>query len=199
MTKIKMCGLRRPEDIEFANRVKPDYIGYVFAEKSKRYIAPEKAAELTKLLDRDIVPVGVFVDETMENIIAAVKMGAVKMVQLHGSESEDFVSELKSRGIPVIKAFQVGSAEDIAAAERSCADMVLLDSGKGSGQTFDWSLIGSIKRPYLLAGGITAENAAQAIRQLRPFGVDASSCLETDGFKDIAKMKAFAQAVRAAE
>ena len=199
MTKIKMCGLRRPEDIEFANRVKPDYIGYVFAEKSKRYIATEKAAELTKLLDGDIVPVGVFVDETMENIIAAVKMGVVKMVQLHGSESEDFVSELKSRGIPVIKAFQVGSAEDIAAAERSCADMVLLDSGKGSGQTFDWSLVGSIKRPYLLAGGITAENAAQAIRQLRPFGVDASSCLETDGFKDIAKMKAFAQAVRAAE
>ena len=199
MTKIKMCGLRRPEDIEFANMVKPDYIGYVFAEKSKRYIATEKAAELTKLLDGDIVPVGVFVDETMENIIAAVKMGVVKMVQLHGSESEDFVSELKSRGIPVIKAFQVGSAEDIAAAERSCADMVLLDSGKGSGQTFDWSLIGSIKRPYLLAGGITAENAAQAIRQLRPFGVDASSCLETDGFKDIAKMKAFAQAVRAAE
>ena len=199
MTKIKMCGLRRPEDIEFANRVKPDYIGYVFAEKSKRYITPEKAAELTKLLDGDIVPVGVFVDETMENVIAAVKMGAVKMVQLHGSESEDFVSELKKRGIPVIKAFQVGAAEDIAAAERSCADMVLLDSGKGSGQTFDWSLIGSIKRPYLLAGGITAENAAQAIRQLRPFGVDASSCLETDGFKDIAKMKAFAQAVRAVE
>lgn len=199
MTKIKMCGLRRPEDIEFANRVKPDYIGYVFAEKSKRYITPEKAAELTKLLDGDIVPVGVFVDETMENVIAAVKKGAVKMVQLHGSESEDFVSELKSRGIPVIKAFQVGAAEDIAAAERSCADMVLLDSGKGSGQTFDWSLIGSIKRPYLLAGGITAENAAQAIRQIRPFGVDASSCLETDGFKDIAKMKAFAQAVRASE
>ncbi len=199
MTKIKMCGLRRAEDIEFANMVKPDYIGYVFAEKSKRYITPEKAAELTKLLDGDIVPVGVFVDETMENVIAAVKMGAVKMVQLHGSESEDFVSELKSRGIPVIKAFQVGSAEDIAAAERSCADMVLLDSGKGSGQTFDWSLIGSIKRPYLLAGGITAENAAAAIGKLRPYGVDASSCLETDGFKDIAKMKAFAQAVRAAE
>ena len=182
MTKIKMCGLRRAEDIEFANMVKPDYIGYVFAEKSKRYITPEKAAELTKLLDGDIVPVGV-----------------VKMVQLHGSESEDFVSKLKNRGIPVIKAFQVGSAEDIAAAERSCADMVLLDSGKGSGQTFDWSLIGGIKRSYLLAGGMTAENAAAAIGMLRPYGVDASSCLETDGFKDIAKMKAFAQAVRAAE
>ena len=199
MTKIKMCGLRRAEDIDFANRLKPDYIGYVFAEKSKRYITPEKAAELTKLLDADIVPVGVFVDETMKNVIAAVKMGAVKMVQLHGSESEDFVSELKSLGIPVIKAFQVSSAEDIAAAESSCADMVLLDSGKGSGQTFDWSLIGSIRRPYLLAGGITAENAAQAIRRLRPYGVDASSCLETDGFKDFAKMTAFAQAVREAE
>jgi len=199
MTKIKMCGLRRTEDIEFANRLKPDYIGYVFAEKSKRYITPEKAAELTKLLDADIVPVGVFVDETMENVIAAVKMGAVKMVQLHGSESEDFVSELKSLGIPVIKAFQVGSAEDIVAAESSGADMVLLDSGKGSGQTFDWSLIGSIRLPYLLAGGITAENAAQAIRQLRPYGVDASSCLETDGFKDFAKMTAFAQAIREAE
>ena len=196
MTKIKMCGLRRAEDIDFANRLKPDYIGYVFAEKSKRYITPEKAAELTKLLDADIVPVGVFVDETMKNVIAAVKMGAVKMVQLHGSESEDFVSELKSLGIPVIKAFQVSSAEDIAAAESSCADMVLLDSGKGSGQTFDWSLIGSIRRPYLLAGGITAENAAQAIRRLRPYGVDASSCLETDGFKDPAKMAAFLAAAR---
>lgn len=94
---------------------------------------------------------GVFVDETMENVIAAVKMGAVKMVRLHGGEGEDFISELKSRGIPVIKAFQVGAAEDIAAAERSCADMVLLDSGKGSGQTFDWSL-GGIKRPICLQG-----------------------------------------------
>ncbi|WP_297960215.1 phosphoribosylanthranilate isomerase [uncultured Ruminococcus sp.] len=199
MTRIKMCGLRRTEDIEYANIIKPDYIGYVFAEKSRRYIDPVKAAELTELLDKDIMPVGVFVNETVENIITAVRMGAVKTVQLHGDETEKEIRELKGLGISVIKAFRIGSAADIAAAESSCADMVLLDSGSGSGVTFDWSIIGSMKRPYLLAGGLTAHNAEEAVRRLRPFGVDASSCLETDGFKDLEKMRAFAEAVRAAD
>lgn len=196
MTKIKMCGLRREADIEYANAVKPDYIGYVFAKKSRRYISPEKAAELTKKLDNDIIPVGVFVDETIENVIASVRCGAVKMVQLHGSESEDYTAELQRMGIPVIRAFQVRSEADIEAAFSSCADHILLDSGQGSGLTFDWSVIGEAGRPYFLAGGITAENAAEAVKRLRPFAVDASSCLETDGFKDLSKMKAFALAVR---
>lgn len=196
MTKIKMCGLRRPEDIEYANILRPDYIGYVFAKKSRRYVTPEKAQELTKLLREDITPVGVFVDEPIENVIALVESGAIRMVQLHGSESEDYAAELKERGIPVIRAFKVSSEADIAAARSTCADYVLLDSGSGSGETFDWSLIKNVGRDFFLAGGLTADNAAEAVEKLRPYGVDASSCLETDGFKDFDKMKAFAEAVR---
>ena len=196
MTKIKMCGLRRPEDIEYANILRSDYIGYVFAKKSRRYVTPEKAQELTKLLREDITPVGVFVDEPIENVIALVESGAIRMVQLHGSESEDYAAELKGRGIPVIRAFKVSSEADIAAARSTCADYVLLDSGSGSGETFDWSLIKNVGRDFFLAGGLTADNAAEAVEKLRPYGVDASSCLETDGFKDFDKMKAFAKAVR---
>ena len=196
MTKIKMCGLRRAEDIEYANILRPDYIGYVFAKKSRRYVTPEKAQELTKLLREDITPVGVFVDEPIENVIALVESGAIRMVQLHGSESEDYAAELKERGIPVIRAFTVSSEADIAAARSTCADYVLLDSGSGSGETFDWSLIKNVGRDFFLAGGLTADNAAEAVEKLRPYGVDASSCLETDGFKDFDKMKAFAKAVR---
>ena len=196
MTKIKMCGLRRSEDIEYANILRPDYIGYVFAKKSRRYVTPEKAQELTKLLHEDITPVGVFVDEPIENVIALVESGAIRMVQLHGSESEDYAAELKERGIPVIRAFKVSSEADIAAARSTCADYVLLDSGSGSGETFDWSLIQNVGRDFFLAGGLTADNAAEAVEKLRPYGVDASSCLETAGFKDFDKMKAFAEAVR---
>lgn len=196
MTKIKMCGLRRPEDIEYANILRPDYIGYVFAKKSRRYVTPEKVQELTKLLREDITPVGVFVDEPIENVIALVESGAIRMVQLHGNESEDYAAELKGRGIPVIRAFKVSSEADIAAARNTCADYVLLDSGSGSGETFDWSLIKNVGRDFFLAGGLTADNAAEAVEKLRPYGVDASSCLETDGFKDFEKMKTFAKAVR---
>ena len=197
MTKIKMCGLRRAEDIEYANRLLPDYIGYVFAEKSRRYIALEKAAGLTKLLDKRIIPVGVFVNEPVENIVSAVKRGAIKAAQLHGDESEEDIKALKSLGIPVIRAFRISSAADCERAESSCADFVLLDSGGGSGEVFDWSLISGIKRKFFLAGGITPENAAEAIKALRPYALDASSCLETDGFKDYDKMAAFAETVRA--
>ncbi|MBP5579694.1 MAG: phosphoribosylanthranilate isomerase [Ruminococcus sp.] len=197
MTKIKMCGLRRMEDIDCANRLLPDYIGYVFAEKSRRYIAPEKAAGLTKLLDKRIIPVGVFVNESVENIVSTVKCGAIKVAQLHGEESEEDIKALKSLGIPVIKAFRINSTADCERAESCCADFVLLDSGGGSGEVFDWSLISGIKRKFFLAGGITPENAAEAIKAFKPYALDASSCLETDGFKDYDKMAAFAEAVRA--
>ena len=199
MTKIKMCGLRRAEDIEYANMIVPDYIGYVFAKKSRRCVAPEKAQELTRLLREDIIPVGVFVDEPIENVIALAESGTIRIAQLHGSESEDYISELKAMSIPVIKAFQVSSEADIAAARSSCADFVLLDSGGGSGETFDWSLIKAVGRNYFLAGGLTADNVADAVKKLRPYAVDASSCLETEGFKDFEKMRAFAEAVRTAE
>ena len=196
MTKIKMCGLRREADIEYANRLRPEYIGYVFAEKSRRYISPEKAAELTKLLDKSIIPVGVFVNETVEKIAAAVKCVAIRIAQLHGDDSEEDIKALKSMGIPVIRAFRIKSKADCEKAESSCADYVLLDSGGGSGEVFDWSLIGGIKRDFFLAGGITPENAAEAIKALSPYALDASSCLETEGFKDFEKMAAFSEAVR---
>ena len=118
------------------------------------------------------------------------------MAQLHGNESEDYAAELRRHGIPVIRAFKVSSEADIEAAKRSCADYILLDSGSGSGETFDWSLIQNVGRDFFLAGGLTAENVGEAVKKLRPFAVDASSCLETDGFKDFDKMKAFAEAVR---
>ena len=196
MAKIKMCGLRRSEDIGFANKLSPDYIGYVFAKSSKRYVAPEKAAELTKFLDGNIIPVGVFVDSDFDEIYSIVSAGTIKAVQLHGNESDELVKRLQEKGATVIRAFKVKTTDDIAAANSSCADYVLLDSGSGSGEVFDWSLISGMKREYFLAGGLTAENVAQAVKTLEPYAVDASSCLETEGFKDFNKMAAFAQAVR---
>ncbi len=196
MAKIKMCGLRRDEDIGYANRLRPDYIGYVFAKKSKRYVEPDKAAELTKLLDAGIVPVGVFVDSDLDEIYSIVSAGTIRAVQLHGSESDELIRRLQEKGVTVIRAFKVKAAEDIAAANSSCADYVLLDSGSGSGEVFDWSLISGIDREYFLAGGLTAENAAEAVKKLAPYALDASSCLEKDGFKDFDKMAAFAEAVR---
>lgn len=196
MTKIKMCGLRREVDIEYANLLSPDYIGYVFAEKSRRYVSPERASELTKMLRSEIVPVGVFVNEPIENVVSLVKGGTIAMAQLHGSEDDEYVAELKSCGIPVIQAFVISSEADAEAAERSPADFVLLDSGGGSGKTFDHSLISGITRSFFLAGGLTAENVSEAVSRLRPYAVDASSCLETDGFKDYEKMKAFAETVK---
>jgi phosphoribosylanthranilate isomerase len=196
MAKIKMCGLRRREDIGFANKLSPDYIGYVFAKSSKRYVTPERAAELTKLLDESIIPVGVFVDSDFDEIYSIVSAGTIRAVQLHGNESDELIRHLQVKDVTVIRAFKVKTPDDIEAANSSCADYVLLDSGSGSGEVFDWSLISGMKRGYFLAGGLTAENVAQAVKTLGPYAVDASSCLETDGFKDFDKMAAFAEAVR---
>ena len=191
-----MCGLTRPEDIAFANEVKPDYIGFVFAEKSKRYVTPEKAAELAEKLDKSIVPVGVFVDSDFDEIFDIFKSGAIRIAQLHGNESEELVKRLQENGVPVIRAFQIKSEDDIRKAEKTAADHILLDSGKGSGVTFDWSLLKAVNRPYFLAGGLDPENVSRAVTELHPYAVDTSSGLETDGVKDRIKMIAFAKAVR---
>ena len=196
-TKIKMCGLTRSEDIAYANEVKPEYIGFVFAKKSRRYIAPEKAAELAGKLDPDIIPVGVFVDSGYDEIRRIYDSGAIKTAQLHGNEPDELILKLQDAGINVIRAFQVKSEADIEKAENSPADLVLLDSGQGSGETFDWSLIKKINRPYFLAGGLAPENAGRAVEELHPYALDVSSGLETDGFKDCNKMIEFACAVRA--
>lgn len=198
MTKVKVCGLTRAEDIAFANELKPDYIGFVFAKKSRRCVTPERAAELRRALSGEITPVGVFVREPMETILALLESGVIGIAQLHGGESAEDVRALMQRtDRPVIQAFRVASAADVERAAESPANLVLLDNGDGgTGEAFDWSLIEGIKRPFFLAGGLSAQNVGAAIACCRPYAVDSSSRLETDGAKDYLKMKAFVEAVR---
>ena len=197
MTKLKLCGLSRICDIEAANRLKPEYIGFVFLPKSKRYVTYEKAKELKSLLSPDIKVVGVFVDESAEIVARLLNDGTIDIAQLHGGEDEEYISRLrKLTGKPIIKAFRIESEEDIARAEKSSADHILLDSGMGTGKVFDWSLIQSIKRPYFLAGGLDCDNVGEAIKKLRPYAVDVSSGIETNGLKDKEKMAAFVAKVR---
>ena len=142
MTKIKLCGLSRPCDIEAANELKPEYIGFVFASKSKRYITPEKAKELKQLLDATIKAVGVFVNEEAETIADLLNRSIVDIAQLHGTEDNDYIKQLrKLTDKPIIKAIRMKSEKDLAAAERCSADYILLDSGAGTGTVFDWKLI----------------------------------------------------------
>lgn len=202
MTKIKLCGLSRPRDIQAANELKPDYIGFVFAPKSRRYVPPEKAAELKWLLDPEIGAVGVFVDEDPQIIEALVRQGVIDVVQLHGGEDEAYIHSLRERlGSPrIIQAFSIHTEQDAEKADESSADLILVDSpGGGTGEVFDWELLGKIRRPYFLAGGLTPENAGDAVSMLRPFGVDVSSGIETDGYKDRDKMAEFVLAVRQAD
>ena len=146
MTKIKMCGIRRPEDISFANAVRPDYIGYVFYEKSKRYVTPSAAVRLSSMLDDSIVIVGVFVDAPADEVITLYKSGTIGIAQLHGSEDDNYIMQMKNAGVPTIKAFIIRSEEDIERAEKCPADMVLLVSGKGSAVS---SIIRSSRKSYV--------------------------------------------------
>ena len=198
MTRIKLCGLSRLQDIETANALLPEYVGVVFAPKSRRYVTRQHAAELKKHLAPGIRAVGVFVDESPENVAKIVKRGIIDLVQLHGSEDEAYLRRLRElTAAPLIQAFRIRSGKDLPAAERSTADYVLLDAGAGDGKVFDWSLLENFRRPYFLAGGLDPENAGPAVRTLHPFTVDVSSGIETGGVKDPEKMKAFVSAVRA--
>ena len=203
MVKIKICGMRRSEDIEMANRYKPDYIGFVFAE-SPRKVSYEQAKELSGLLSDEIVPVGVFVNEHMKLIVDLFKDGIIEMAQLHGDEDEKYIRNLKDKSIeetgkqiPVINAIEIKDGADyndeLLKWRDSASDYFILDSGKGSGKTFDWSLIDKesefFKNSIFLAGGLNSENLALAIEEFNPFAVDLSSSVETDGFKDEEKIK----------
>lgn len=198
MTRIKICGIRRAEDIACANVFQPEYIGFVFAKGSGRYVTPEQAAQMKARLSRTLKAVGVFVNEPPENILKLLESGTIDLAQIHGNEGADYIRALKRRtGKPIIQAFRVASAADADLAEASPADLILLDHGAGgTGKTFDWSLVSGVRRPFFLAGGLSPENVGEAITHCRPFAVDASSMLETDGFKDPDKMKQFIDAVR---
>ena len=232
MTKIKLCGLRRIEDIETVNILKPDYIGFVFAPKSKRYITPDEATKLKKLLNKSdsdinsnssklILAVGVFVDEYVEKVAELLNTGVIDITQLHGNEDENYIRELRrlitkktsdeqkdasidnpGKNIDnkyegcIIKAFKIKTKEELEKAKSSTADYILLDAGAGDGMRFNWDLLQGFDRPYFLAGGLNPENVKEAITKLHPYGVDVSSGIETDGYKDPEKMREFVHNVR---
>lgn len=200
MTKIKLCGLSYPEDVAEANRLRPDMIGFVFWENSRRLVTEEQAKVLRELLDPEIPSVGVFVNEDPDHICELAEKRIIQLIQLHGCESESYVRKLKEKcGIPVIKAWKIRSVQDLREAERSPADYILLDNGYGTGEAFDWTLLETINRPFFLAGGLHSDNIREAIERYHPYGVDVSSGIETEGKKDPNKMELFVRAVHDAD
>lgn len=198
MTRIKICGLMRDADIACVNRLRPDYIGFVFAKGRRRYVAPELAAGFKAKLSPDIGAVGVFVDEDIDAILDIARADIIDIIQLHGHESNEYIRELRGHTTkPIIKAFRVQTAGDIRLAEESDADMVLLDNGiGGTGSAFDWSLPIGAGREFILAGGLDPANVREAVRLCHPYAVDVSSGVETDGAKDERKIADFIAAVR---
>ncbi len=200
MVQVKICGLRNKEAIQAAVASGVDFIGFVFAE-SKRRVTVEEAKELAQFVPNNVKKVGVFVNESLENIHEITKTVGLDYVQLHGDETPAFCQEL---ALPVIKAFEVKSVKDLDKVVAYQCDYYLLDSpgGKyrgGSGKTFDWALAKEydfLSKKILLAGGLKADNVKEAITEVLPAGVDVSSGVETDGVKDVEKIKAFLDAVK---
>lgn len=202
MVKVKICGLKRSEDIQIVNHLRPDFAGFVFA-KSKRQVDEKTAETLRKELSNEILAVGVFVNEDREKIRYLCEKGIIQIIQLHGDENAEYIAELKKMlpEIPIIKAVRVRTAEEILAAEKQECDYLLLDTYVedvygGSGKVFDKKLIPVLKKPYFLAGGLNAENVNENIEACNPFAVDVSSAVETDGIKDKTKIKEFLERVR---
>ncbi|GAB6180867.1 phosphoribosylanthranilate isomerase [Desulfotomaculum defluvii] len=204
MTKIKICGLTRVCDIEAVNEALPDFVGFVFAD-SKRRIKPQDAIGLKNLLDKKIQAVGVFVNEDIANIADICLRGIIDIVQLHGQEDVTYMEKLQQEiEKPVIKAVGVRSREDIRAAETLTCQYLLLDTysakqAGGTGKTFDWNIVDEVKKPYFLAGGLNSNNILQAIKTVRPFGVDISSGVEVNGFKDKDKILEIVKLIRSTE
>lgn len=196
MTKIKLCGIKCEEDIKVVNEVLPDYIGFVFAGKSKRYISFDKAKKLKNQLDNRVKAVGVFVNEDIENIAYLVKNKIIDIVQLHGNEDESYINTLKTKtNVPIIYAYQIKSKTDIKSINKN-TDFILLDAGAGCGETFDEALLEGFDNEYFLAGGLSIDNIKEKIMKLHPYGVDVSSGIETEGKKDAAKIIKFVSLVR---
>lgn len=215
--KVKMCGISKVETIPAVVEAKPDYMGLVFAP-SKRQVTVDQAKTLVEELHKqytkrynngaeqsnndEIKTVGIFVNETLDNLVTIATEVNLDAVQLHGDEDEAFIQSLKERtNVEVWKAVQIRSAVDAAAWIDSSADMLLFDAYHkdergGTGEVFDWSCLDEFERPFMLAGGIDSTNVARAIRTVRPYGIDISSGIETEGVKDDEKIKAFTNIVR---
>lgn len=215
--KVKMCGISKVETIPAVVEAKPDYMGLVFAP-SKRQVTVDQAKTLVEELHKqytkrynngaeqsnndEIKTVGIFVNETLDNLVTIATEVNLDAVQLHGDEDEAFIQSLKERtNVEVWKAVQIRSAADAEAWIDSSADMLLFDAYHkdergGTGEVFDWSCLDEFERPFMLAGGIDSTNVARAIRTVRPYGIDISSGIETNGVKDDEKIKAFTNIVR---
>jgi phosphoribosylanthranilate isomerase len=191
VTKIKICGLRRDEDIEYVNMARPDYAGFVFAP-GRRQVTAEFARELRQRLRDGITPVGVFVGESAENILRAANVARLEVVQLHGDEDEECVGRLRREGMTVIKAVRMPSE-----VPETAADYLLFDNAlAGSGESFDWAQLEPPSKPFFLAGGINIGNVRDAIGMLKPYAVDVSSGVETDGVKDKDKISEIVRCVK---
>ena len=202
MTKIKICGLKRPEDIQAVNEAKPDFAGFVIeVPKSRRNVSAEQVRELAKGLAEQTEAVGVFVNAPLELVAGLLEDGTLALAQLHGGEDEAYIRELRQMtDKPLIQAFSIRTKADIERALQSTADYLLLDQGDGgTGRCFDWSLVPELARPFFLAGGLSVSNLSEAISQVKPWAVDLSSSLETDGVKDPIKIQAAVKMVRTRE
>lgn len=206
---MKFCGLSQMADVEAVNAVGPAYVGFVFWPKSPRAVTDEEALALRGALDERIVTVGVFVDEPIDHVAELFRAGTISIAQLHGAEDETYLDDLRGLApdLEVWKAFQVSDEADIARANESGADLVLLDAGRGCGQRFDWNLLTGVNRSFALAGGLDAENVADAVTRVPATAplvvVDVSSGIEADEAapdgrrrKDLGKMQRFAAALR---
>lgn len=192
MAKIKICGLKRKEDISFVNELKPDYIGFILSNGYKRSIDMEILRNLRDRLSKDIKTVGVFVDEDIEIVNMLIKMNLIDIVQLHGSETVRYIKQIDA---PVIKMLRPDDFDKISEFE-PYVDYFLFDSGAGSGKTFDWGMIVKTQKPFFLAGGLDENNLEKAIKEINPYCVDLSSAVETDEVKDYDKMKTIIDIVR---
>lgn len=213
MQKIKLCGMMKPCDIEYANRIKPDFVGFIFAN-TRRKISAVQAKQFREALDAEIPAVGVFVNEDIPVITSLVQNGCIDMIQLHGEEDADYIRRLREVcDVPVIKAVKVQTVEQIRQAAALPVDYLLLDTYRkgvlgGTGEAFDWELLREAKaaagdtaegelfgKPYFLAGGLHAGNLREAAA-LGSYGLDVSSGIETDGSKDFTKMVKVMELVR---
>lgn len=194
MSKIKICGLRREQDIDYVNELMPDFIGFILTAGFRRSITRETAKMLKARLSKDITAVGVFVNESADTVNSFIEEGIIDIAQLHGNESPELCKMINA---PVIKFLKCddGVEEKIADYENA-ADYFLFDSGTGTGTTFNWSKIPKTDKPFFLAGGLGEDNLKKAIDEIKPFAVDLSSSVETDGFKDHEKIKKVTEIVK---
>ena len=204
MIYLKFCGMRRALDIEYVNECRPDYVGFILSDGFRRSVDFGTFCELNTYLDKDIKRVGVFVNEPIENILHCAYNESLDVIQLHGDENEDYIKNLrKIFSGEIWKAVRAKSPEDIERYRWNHIDKLLIDSYSedsvgGTGKRINTEIVKSakIEKPFFIAGGITAENIAEIVRDTKPYGVDLSSGIETDGFKDLQKMKSIMEILR---